>query len=250
MGTALKASREQVLASLPDPISDESQDEFRKLVEARASGMPVSYVTGTREFYGRTYRVGPVVLIPRPETELLVDLCLLEIDAHRPANVHDACTGSGCVAITIALERPESTVSASDLSGEALTIARRNASALDAQVEFTQSNLLDRVEQNAPFDILTANPPYLTDNEYKRLASADWPEPQLALAGGEDGLGVVRRLISDAIDRIATGGRILVEIGADQAERAQGIMAEAGFKEIEKHRDLAGHDRVVSGRRW
>ena len=252
LGLAMSAPRETVLASLPDPVDPEAIARFDALVAQRAAGNPISYITGIREFYGRDFHVGEDVLIPRPETELIVELAVNDIDRRGPGEtrVHDVCTGSGCIGISIALERLSARVMLSDVSMSAIGVARRNATAHGASIALVHSDLLDALPESDRFDIITANPPYLTDNEYGALAAAGWPEPEIALAAGDDGLCIVRRLVRQAATRLEHGGMLVMEIGAGQSADVTQMMSESGFRDVERHEDLAGHERVITGRRW
>ncbi|MFW5738602.1 MAG: N5-glutamine methyltransferase family protein [Spirochaetota bacterium] len=225
-----------------------------------------------KEFYGREFLVSPAVLVPRPDTEILVEEALRLVDlvvsaeatpargtaepGASPLHVHDACTGSGCVAITIAAERPAIRVSASDVSEDALSVARRNAERLAGErVAIWHSDLLAALAEEsarrglpAP-RIITANPPYLTDTEYGRMRDAGWPEPAEALAAGETGLSIVQTLAHEAVTALPHGGYLVLETGPDQGTAGRSILEGAGFADVRVRTDLAGRDRVVSGRR-
>lgn len=299
LGLASGEPTERLLASLPDPVAPDVRARFHSLLDRRAAGVPVSYLRGSKEFYGRDFLVSPSVLVPRPETELLVELTLALADhrdmdgpqrphgearhggraprgsAHqapssdaaqppdaaplpgaRPLHVHDACTGSGCVAVTLAAERPGLLVSVSDVDEAALAVARENATRIaPGRISFWRSNLLsalgpecDRLGLPAPA-IITANPPYLTDEEYERLRRAGWPEPERALRAGPDGLALVRTLARQAVTVLAPGSYLVMEVGAEQGDSSARILRDAGFGEARVHKDYAGRDRVVVGRR-
>jgi len=250
---------ERLMASLPDEVSEHTVERFIALLERRCDGMPVSYLRGTKEFYGREFLVTPAVLVPRPDTEVLVETALEIIGGWSgpPPHLHDACTGSGCVAVTLAAEVPELTVSASDVSADALAVARRNAERLVGpdRISAWQSDLLaelprrcERLGLPAP-QVITANPPYLTDTEYDAMRDAGWPEPGQALAGGADGLGILRRLADQAVTRLPEGGYLVVEIGPEQGASGTSILAGRGFTEVMVRQDLAGRDRVLVARR-
>lgn len=246
---------EQLFAALDDQLEDTALERYQALVAERCDGIPVSYIRGVKEFYGREFTVGPGVLVPRPETELLVEQVLLLIDAW-PASelhLHDCCTGSGCVATTVACERPHVTVTASDISDLALSYARTNARRLERQVEFWRGDLLQplaRAIRNGRVPeprIIAANPPYLTDNEVTALTVRGWPEPAMALAAGNEGLDVIERLARQAVTCLADRGYLILEIGADQGAAVRGILVDAGLKSVTTERDLAGRDRVCKG---
>ncbi|HKJ86805.1 MAG TPA: peptide chain release factor N(5)-glutamine methyltransferase [Spirochaetia bacterium] len=250
---------ERLMASMPDELPTDSVERFFELVEQRCTGMPISYIRGTKEFYGRDFAVSPAVLVPRPDTEILVETALEIIDTStgdRP-HVHDTCTGSGCVAITIAAERRSVTVTASDISPDALAIARRNSSALlSTPLEgLWKSDLLQDIEPNCSDlglprpGIITANPPYLTDTEYRVIQDSGWPEPEQALRAGADGLDLIRRLAGQAVTVLPSGGYLVLEIGASQGLLAAAVLEKCGFSEIDARRDLAGRDRVMVARK-
>lgn len=217
-------------------------------VGERRLGYPLAYLTGVIEFYGLEIDVTPEVLIPRPETEILVELAL----ARQPATVIDVGTGSGCIAVTLASQLPEVMVYAIDISPSALAVARRNAEkhGVDNQIQFIVGDLLDR--RPGPVDVIVSNPPYVSADEWASLPSAiRHHEPRLALDGGADGLVVIRRLLSESQGLLERDGSLLVEIGADQGDEVRKI-AQTFFPEngtdIQVHPDLAGRDRVLEVR--
>ncbi len=251
---------ERLMAFLPDELPPGSVSRFAELVDQRCTGMPVSYIRGTKEFYGRDFIVSPEVLVPRPDTEILTETALEIIDGFTGGapHVHDACTGSGCVAITIAAERPSVTVSASDISPEALAIAQRNSNEiLSTRFDFLwRSDLLEDLEHNCAGlglpkpGIITANPPYLTDTEYRIIQDSGWPEPEQALRAGVDGLDLIRRLAAQAVTVLPSGGYLVMEIGSSQGDHAAAILEELGFSKIDVRPDLAGRERVVVAQKW
>lgn len=224
------------------------QDAYRDLVERRAKGEPVAYLTGEREFYGRLFRVSPAVLIPRSETELLVDLTLERIPPEGLTRVLELGTGTGCVAISLASERPQSKILALDRSLDALAIARRNAvTANIGNVAFLRSDWFSAL-RNEHFDLIVANPPYVASAD-KHLNEGDLRfEPRAALDGGPDGLDAVRHIVTTAKQHLKPGSWLLFEHGHDQGERARLILHKAGYAEIFTAHDLAGIDRVSAGR--
>lgn len=234
-----------------DPVSDAVAHELDRLVARRARGEPVAYLTGDREFYGRPFRVSPAVLIPRPETELLVERALAAIDARRDGNISvvDVGTGSGCIAVTIALERPAAQVLATDVSRDALEVARANAARLGAvqRVRFTHDTLTGPADA---VDVIVSNPPYIAerDREFVMRDVRDF-EPSGALFAGIDGLDVIRKLINRAAVALRPGGSLLMEIGAGQAAAVLELMERAGFEDLRTTSDLAGIARVVEGTR-
>jgi release factor glutamine methyltransferase len=245
---ALSCSRTQLIIDMMRPLATEELSRFRELVKRRRHREPVAYLRGEREFYGRTFRVDARVLVPRPDTETLIDVALLRTrHLSMSARVLDLCTGSGCVAITLALTRPTTQVTATDISQAALALAEENALRLGApSVAFARADLFG--ELRGPFDLITANPPYIASAEIATLApDVRQFEPRLALDGGDDGLVLVRRILEEAPARLAKGGVLAMEIGAGQAEAVAALFLERGFADVERARDLARIERVVSG---
>jgi release factor glutamine methyltransferase len=264
LGLATGEPSERLMAFLPDEVEEAAVERFASYIERRCRGEPVSYIRGVKEFYGRAFIVSTAVLVPRPETELLVETALELANATRssperssdaPLHVHDACTGSGCVAITLAFEQPELVVSASDIDPAVLGVARTNRDRLGVRsLPLWRSDLLDRLpaecaERNlARPVIITANPPYLTDSEYGMMKDRRWPEPERALRGGADGLDLVRRLAAQAMTLLPPHGYLIIEIGERQGPAAKQVLLDAGFEEAAIRSDLAGRDRVAVGR--
>jgi release factor glutamine methyltransferase len=221
------------------------------MVKRRRTHEPVAYLLGAREFYGRSFKVDARVLVPRPDTETLVDVALARTERVSLAmRALDLCTGSGCVAITLARQRPTSRVHATDLSADALAVARENAQRLGAyNVSFAQGDLFAAVARPpAPFDVITANPPYIPAAEIATLMPdvRDF-EPKMALDGGADGLDFVRRIVDDAPAQLVPGGVLAMEIGAGEAPDAARLLEARGFKRVTITRDLARIERVVDG---
>lgn len=229
-----------------DPLGDAQTAAFQALLARRLAGEPIAYLTGTREFYGRLFQVSPGVLIPRPDTELLVELALARMPADRAMDVLDLGTGSGCIAITLALERPLAHVTAVDRSAAALAIARRNAHALNARVEFLASDWFDALA-GRQFDLIVGNPPYVAAAD-PHLARGDVRfEPVSALAAGHDGLDDLRRLTRAARAHLRHGGTLLLEHGYDQANAVQALLRESGVPQPRSWADLGGILRVSGG---
>ncbi len=244
----LDANAAWLEAHRDDQLPRSTAEAFAALVERRACGEPVAYLLGFREFYGREFSVTPDVLIPRPETELLVEIGQKKVGASDTASLLDLGTGSGCVAITLALELPQARVAAADISVAALAVARANATLLGANVSFIESDWLARFGDRR-FDVILSNPPYVAAAD-THLTEGDLRfEPLSALACGADGLDAIRRIVADASRHLEAGGWLLFEHGYDQADALRELLAAAGFTDIEQHRDLAGIVRV-SGGRW
>lgn len=238
-------SRAQYLAQAEESAEDIIQS-YRELLEQRGRHIPLQHLTGEQEFMGLPFLVNKHVLIPRQDTETLVEEALKRL---RPGmRVLDLCTGSGCIAVSLAKLGPDASIDASDISPEALAVARENARRLDAQVHFIESDLFTGIAGR--YDMIVSNPPYIRTAVIEELAEeVRLHEPIQALDGSEDGLRLYREIIRQSPAHLTDGGWLLFEIGYDQAEAVRALMAENGFTEIEVMRDLAGHDRVVSGRR-
>ncbi|MDA8255991.1 MAG: peptide chain release factor N(5)-glutamine methyltransferase [Betaproteobacteria bacterium] len=234
-----------------DQVLDEDQLlAFASLVARRAGGEPVAYLVGFREFFGREFAVSSGVLIPRPETELLVDIALRQkvgVGTAATARILDLGTGSGCLAITLALEIPQAQVTALDASAAALDVARDNAQRHGAQLRLLQSDWFSALAGER-FDLIVANPPYIANTD-PHLAAGDLRyEPRTALASGSDGLDAIRRIVADAAKYLAPGGQLWLEHGYDQAVAVRELLAAAGFVGIEQIPDLAAILRVTGGR--
>lgn len=224
---------------------------FASLAARRTGGEPVAYLVGHREFFGRDFEVSPDVLIPRPETELLVELVVAGpgagVPTSGPLRVLDLGSGSGCIAVTLALECRQAEVVAVDASPAALAVARRNAERLGARLQLLQSDWFSALAGER-FDVVVANPPYIAAGD-RHLAEGDLRfEPASALASGSDGLEAIRRIVAAAPAHLRPGGRLWLEHGYDQADAVRGLLAAAGFTDIAQHRDLAGIVRASGGR--
>jgi release factor glutamine methyltransferase len=241
-------SRADWITRRDEPATPAFTEAFARLIHRRAQREPVAYLLGVKEFYGRDFRVRPGVLIPRPETELVVEVALDVLDEQPDAAVLDIGAGSGCIAITIALEAPEARVTATDISPAALDIARENAEALSARVELVEANLLP--PSGGPWDLIVSNPPYVPEVDRPALSSdvVDY-EPGDALFGGADGLDVIRRLIPAATRRLAADGTLILEVGAGQWQAVTALLERAQYGRIDWHLDLQGIPRVVAARK-
>ncbi len=220
----LKTSRVRLYVDLDRPLSKEELAAFRALIERRMSGEPTQYLTGVKEFYNRTFKVDARVLIPRPETELLVEAALRALPKDAPSRALDVCTGSGCIAISLAAERPQASVLATDLSPDACALARENAEALGvgARVTVVQGDLFAPVPADARFQLVVSNPPYIASEEIPGLSAEVRREPHLALDGGKEGLLVIRRVIEGARRYLLPGGLLAMEIGETQGNAVRG----------------------------
>jgi len=212
----------------------------------RRAGEPVSYITGWREFYGLALRVTPKVLIPRPETELLVELALERLPPGAPASVLEIGTGSGAIAIALASERPGLAMVATDVSEAALAIAQRNARDHGVEIDFVLSDWFDALGPEH-FDLIVSNPPYVAAGD-AHLERGDLRfEPGLALVGGEDGLACIREIAARAQGRLRPGGSLLMEHGYDQGDRCVELLSALGYAEVADFNDLAGLPRACAG---
>jgi release factor glutamine methyltransferase len=245
----LHASHAELIAHSERPLDERERAQFGSLAARRRHGEPIAYLVGLREFYGRTFAVDAAVLIPRPETELLIDLALARIPKDQRASILDLGTGSGIVAITLALECPLSEVCAVDVSQSALAVATRNAHALGAnRVRLLEGSWYQPV-RGRRFDLIVSNPPYVTDGD-PHLAQGDLRfEPGQALKGGGDGLNSIREIVAAAPAYLVDGGWLLFEHGYDQGPSCRGLLAAAGFSEIFTAEDLGVLPRVGGGRR-
>lgn len=252
LGLVLKMTRVQLVIDADRPLAQEELDRYKALHKRRRAGEPVAYLTGVREFYGRPFRVDARVLVPRPDTEILVEVALARTKhLSLAARVLDLCTGSGCVAISLGRERPTTRVLGIDISPGALAVASENALRLGAvNVGFVGGDLFAPLGApgRARFDLITANPPYIPDEEIPTLQVdvRDF-EPKLALSGGPDGLVLVRRIVAEAPAFLEEGGVLALEVAMGQAPAVREIFEQHGFGAIEITRDLGGHERVVSG---
>ncbi len=242
--TVLGVNDAYLIAHAGDAVDEPHASQFCALAARRAAGEPVAYIVGAREFYGRVFALSPAVLIPRPETELLVELA---VERH-PKRVLDLGTGSGCIAISIALECGAAHVLATDRSLAALDIARGNAQRLNARnVQFACGDWW-AATGGEPFDLIVSNPPYVAAGD-AHLTQGDLRfEPPVALAAGADGLDDIRVIVVGARARLTPGGWLLFEHGYDQAPRCRELLLQAGFCEVQSWRDLAGIERVSGGR--
>lgn len=237
-----------LIAHGDDALAADRHRVFDDLVGRRAAGEPVAYLTGHREFYGLDFRVTPAVLIPRPETELLVELVLERLPAGSRESVLDLGTGSGCVAVCVAKHRPRARVVAVDMSRAALALAQENAAAHGVNnVEFRLSNWFSRLDGES-FAVIAANPPYIAVGD-PHLTHGDLRhEPAEALTAEADGLACLCAIADAAPAHLALGGWLLFEHGHDQAAQCREFLSRAGFVEIFSRPDLAGIDRVTGGR--
>jgi release factor glutamine methyltransferase len=247
----LRAGRAWLIAHSDAEIGSDQWEAYLALLQRRRNGEPIQYITGEQEFYGLPFRVTPDVLIPRPETEHLVEKAIeLATEIERPRIV-DVGTGSGAIAVALACKMPEARVTALDISAGALEVARGNAqrNAVAERIDFKQSDLLDAVG-DARFDFVVSNPPYVPTADRDSLSvEVREHEPGLALFAGEDGLDVYRRLIPAALRVLVASGYLLMEIGYGQSAAVAALLTDAGFGRIEFVPDLQGIPRVACAQR-
>lgn len=237
--------RAWLLAHDRDALDEDQQRQFTILCGRRAGGEPLAYLAGRREFFGLDLAVDPRVLVPRPETETLVEWAL-ELLAPLPSpRVADLGTGSGAIALAIKRRRPDAQVLATDRSGGALEVARANAQALGLRLEWRQANWLDGLDER--FDLIVSNPPYVAAGDPHLAALSH--EPLDALVAGADGLDDLRTIVRQAPARLRPSGWVLLEHGYDQAAAVRELLAGAGFSQVATRHDLAGIERCSGGRR-
>lgn len=230
-----------------DALPENEAKTFRELIRKRRDGMPVAYLTGEREFWSKVFKVTPATLIPRPETELLVEHALTRLPKQQTFTVADIGTGCGAIALTIALERPAIRLIATDISEEALAVARWNGQRFGiCNVEYRCGHLLSPLD-NKCCDVIVSNPPYIREDD-PHLGKGDVAfEPGSALVGGVDGLEAIRMIASDAPHKLKTRGWLVIEHGYDQAHQVRAILKHEAFSSIETRCDLSGHERITQG---
>jgi release factor glutamine methyltransferase len=245
----LDKPRSWLIAHDTDALDAATVAAYEALVARRAAGEPVAYLTGRRGFWSLDLDVTPATLIPRPETELLVELALQRLPPGRPLQVADLGTGSGAIALAIAHERPQARVAAVDASGEALAVARGNAHRLGiGNVRFLQGDWMTPLSGES-FAVIVSNPPYIEADD-PHLGQGDLRfEPASALASGVDGLDAIRQIVAAAQARLEPGGWLLLEHGWNQGGPVCALLAAAGYAEVATFQDLEGRDRVSGGRR-
>ncbi len=252
LAKVLGLDRLGLVLAMDRPLSVEELDGYRPLVARRGKGEPVAYLLGEREFFGLDFTVTPETLIPRPETELIVERALELFPQGALSRFADLGTGSGCLAVTLAVKFTQARGLALDKSPGALAVARENAGkhGVADRLDFVEADFAALPETAGGYELVVSNPPYVTAAEYRECSKEvrDF-EPQGALVPGETGLEAVPVVVRAAMARLAPGGALLVEIGWKQGPEAAAILAEAGFADVAVRRDLAGLDRVVEGRK-
>ncbi len=242
----LGCERAWLVAHAEEAVDSSNAHSAHALFARRHAGEPVSYITGWREFYGLALRMTQDVLIPRPETELLVELALERLPLGAPARVLELGTGSGAIAIALATERPGLGIVATDVSEAALALARRNARDHGAEIVFIHSDWFDALGPE-PFDLIASNPPYVAAGDAHLERGDVRFEPRLALVGGEDGLACIREIAAGAQNRLRPGGWLLMEHGYDQGDRCVELLGALGYAAVTDFHDLAGWPRACAG---
>lgn len=248
---ALAVDRVKLYLDLDRPLAQDELAAIRALVARRRKREPMAYLRGRREFFGRDMIVSPAVLVPRPETETLVERALALLPVDQPARVLDLCTGSGCVGVTLLAERPAIHATLTDVSADALAIAAQNAEkhGVSARATLLRGDLYAALaDGDTPFDLVVANPPYVAESERAEIEPdvRDY-EPGLALFADDEGMAIVRRIAEGAARWLAPGAHVAMEIGAAQGERARRTLEGAGLRDVQVHQDLGRRDRVVEG---
>ena len=253
LGEALGFDRIKLIVEAERPLAEGELGRYRELIKRRRVGEPIAYILGRREFFALPMVVDRRVLIPRPDTEVLVESALSGTQAqHLYGRMLDLCTGSGCVAIAFAKARPTWRVTAVDVSSDAASVARENVrrAGVVHNLAVLEGDLFAPLPEGARFELITANPPYIPSADIAGLdADVRDFEPRLALDGGADGLDVTRRIIAAAARYLSPGGLLAMEGGFDQAPAVASLLAAAGYTDITRAKDLAGIERVVTGRR-
>jgi release factor glutamine methyltransferase len=240
-------SRVQLITQGDRPLTPDEAQRLDALVARRLDGEPIAYIVGKREFFGLDFNVGPAVLIPRPDTELIVELALERLPQGH-ARLLDMGTGSGAIAVAVAHTRPDADVSALDVSPDALAVAQANAAANGARVRFLHSSWFDALAGAETFDVIASNPPYIAAGD-AHLAQGDLRfEPVGALTDHADGLSALRIIVQGSPRHLVPGGWLLLEHGYDQAAAVRTLLADGGFSDVRSWQDLAGIERVSGGR--
>ena len=242
----LHCPREYFITHDNDEVTPEIAARFESLLSRREAGEPVPYIVGEQEFFSRTFKVREGVLIPRPDTETLIETVLQEVALHRATSLLDMGTGSGCIAITLALEMPELAVTATDFSEKALAVAKDNAETLKARISFHQGSWYEALPDDARFDIIASNPPYIHPEDH-HLANLRY-EPITALTDGVDGLKDLRAIVADAPNHLNANGLLAMEHGWDQGEAVRNLFDESLWYDVRTIKDLGDNDRVTLGR--
>ena len=245
----LKTNRTSLLAAGTETLSVKACKTYCELIERRCNGECVAYIIGKKEFRGLEFEVNPSVLVPRPDTETLVEAALKQLkDNQKEVCVLDLCTGSGAVAISLKSEMPELEIHATDISAEALETAKRNAIRLlpNSKIQFYQGDLYKALP-DLKFNLIVSNPPYIPSHEINTLSAEVQNEPRIALDGGGDGLVIIKRIIDGAPGYLQNNGILLMEADPRQMKDISMMLEKRGFKDIQLYKDLADSQRVIGG---
>ena len=245
----LNISKEKLLASYPDLINDSDYAAFINILKKRVNNTPVSYLLNQKEFFGLNFYVDESVLVPRPDSETLVEKAL-DIIAKSDCikNVLDLCTGSGALGIALKHSNPDLNVSCSDISQDAVKICRKNSKKiLNKELNVIQSNLFDKIKEK--FDLIISNPPYLTTQETRDMMRTGWKEPGLALDGGVDGLDFIRKIVDISPDYMNKNGYLIIESSINQTNKIRALLDSGKFYNTSIGKDLSGRNRVTIGQR-
>lgn len=246
LGLGEREARAWLRAHDTDLVDEPQRQRFRTLLQRRRAGEPVAYLLGRKEFHGLMLQVGPEVLVPRPDTEVLVDWALEVLKGWSAPRVLDLGTGSGAIALALARGRPDADVTVVDLSPRALQVALSNATRLGLALRGLQGSWWQALPAGeAPFDLVVSNPPYIAEDDPHLADLAH--EPRLALTSGPDGLDAIRAIIAGAAPHLRAGAWLLLEHGHDQADAVQALLRQAGFEAVDSRCDLAGHRRCTGG---
>ncbi len=257
LAEALSVTKEELFANLPEEIDPVSYTKYKEYIDKRCKGIPVSYIIKRKEFYGLEFYVDERVLVPRPDTEVVVEevLSLLgnntfraKLGGDRNPRMLDLCTGSGCIAITVKAHAVDVDVYASDISRDVREVFELNRVKIlgDQDIPFSVSDLFENL--SGFYDIITCNPPYLTDREVDNLRKLGWVEPVVALAGGEDGTDIAVRVIEEAPGYLNRGWYLILEAAPSQMTKLWAIMSARGFESIYTRKDLGKRERIICGR--
>ena len=246
---AFNKSRTYIRAFGQNVVYEKEENLFNKIVEEKLSGKPLAHIIGEAEFMGRLFSVGPTVLIPRPETEELVEETIKNLPLKRPSRILDLCSGSGCIAISLSFTFPSAEIIGADISPEALQVARKNAENMNLgkKVNFVQSDIFENIE--GKFDFIISNPPYIPTDVIATLSPEVRNEPRLALDGGPDGLEVIRKIISSAPSYLEPGGLLALEIGCAQSEKVLKFFNAEEWEAPFSRKDFAGIERFIFARK-
>jgi protein-(glutamine-N5) methyltransferase, release factor-specific len=243
---ATQVTRAAYYADSHKMIAEEAKTQYMQWLAKRAMRIPLQHILGYQEFMGMKFMITPDVLIPRWDTETLVEYVEMQLQSKAQSKVLDMCTGSGCILLSLMKRNSEIIGTAVDISNAALDIARKNAKQLCVDADFVQSDLFEKIQ--GVYDVIVSNPPYIKEDEIAQLEKEVRNfDPLIALSGGEDGLAFYRRIVDESCAYLVQGGSLVLEIGCEQAQDVSEMMKRRGFEELQILKDLAGLDRIVHG---